>query len=344
MKLFQQCMALFLSWSLVLASLQVAVQDGSAQAPPQALQQSPQELQQLVAPIALYPDGLVAQILGGATYPEELVEAENWLEKHKNLSGEKLAKEVNKQHWDNSVKALTQFPAVLANMNQNLAWTSELGDAFINQKQALTQAIQTMRQKAQQAGNLKSTPQENVTTQGQTIVIQPASPDVVYVPQYDPWLVYGYPLPVFPDWYPFPGLFLGGPGIAFGLGLGIGFFAGFGWGWGHWGYDWHGGGRVVYNHNTYISRSRTIVNRNNFHSASFSHSSGFRGGDFRGGDFRGGGFGSRGMRSSAFGGFDRGGFARASSFRGGSSFGGFHGGAFAGGFGGGGFHGGGGRR
>ncbi len=147
MKLFQQCMALFLSWSLVLASVQVAVQDGSAQAPPQALQQSPQELQQLVAPIALYPDGLVAQILGGATYPEELVEAENWLEKHKNLSGEKLAKEVNKQHWDNSVKALTQFPAVLANMNQNLAWTSELGDAFINQKQALTQAIQTMRQK-----------------------------------------------------------------------------------------------------------------------------------------------------------------------------------------------------
>jgi Protein of unknown function (DUF3300) len=199
--------------------------------------------------------------------------------------GEKLAKEVNKQHWDDSVKALTQFVAVLANMNQNLAWTSELGDAYVNQQQAVSQAIQTMRQKAQQAGNLKSTPQENVTTQGQTIVIQPAAPDVVYVPQFDPWLVYGYLLAVFPGWYPYPGLFLGGPGIAFGLSFGIGFFASLGWGWHNWGYDWHGGGRVVYNHNTYISHSRTIVNRNNFHSASFSHSSNFRGGDFRGGNF-----------------------------------------------------------
>src|SRR6202030_4730767 len=103
--------------------------------------------------------------------------------KHKNLQGEKLAKEVNKESWDPGVKAPTQFPAVLANMNQNLAWTSELGDAYVNQQQNVTQAIQTMRQKAQQAGNLKTTPQENVTTQGQTIVIQPAAPEVVYVPQ-----------------------------------------------------------------------------------------------------------------------------------------------------------------
>src|ERR1700722_8947240 len=332
MKLSQQGMALFLSWWLVLSS----VPDGYAQAPAQALQQSPQQLQQLVAPIALYPDGLVAQILAAASYPDQVVEAQTWLEKHKNLTGDKLAKEVNKQHWDASVKALTQFPAVLANMNQNLAWTSELGDAYVNQQQNVTQAIQTMRQKAQQAGNLKTTPQENVTTQGQTIVIQPASPDVVYVPQYDPWLAYGYPLGVFPGWYPFPGLFLGGPGIAFGLGFGVGLFAGFGWGWHNWGYDWHGGGRVVYNHSTYISHSRSIVNRNNFHSASFNHSSDFRG-DGRSSGFHGG---ERGMRSSAFSGFNHGGFARASAFRGGSSFGGFHGG----GFGGGGFHGGGGGR
>src|SRR3984885_13232672 len=345
MKLFQQGMAVVLSWSLVLASVQASVQDGFAQAPApaQALQQNPQQLQQLVAPIALYPDGLVAQILAAASYPEQVVEAESWLEKHKNLTGEKLGKEVNKQHWDASVKALTQFPAVLANMNQNLAWTSELGDAYVNQQQALNQAIQTMRQKAQQAGNLKTTPQENVTTQGQTIVIQPAAPDVVYVPQYDPWLAYGYPLAAFPGWYPFPGLFLGGPGIAFGLGFGIGLYAGFGWGWHNWGYDWHGGGRVVYNHNTYISHSRSIVNRNNFHAqrASFSHSSNFRGGNSHGGNF-----GGHAAHSSAFSGFNHGGFARASSFRGGSSFGGFHGGGFGGGFhgGGGGFHGGGGGR
>jgi hypothetical protein len=221
-------------------------------------------------------------------------------------------------------------------MNQNLAWTSELGDAYVNQQQAVTQAIQTMRQKAKRAGNLKTTPQENVTTQGQTIAIQPAAPDVVYVPQYDPWLVYGYPLSAFPGWYPYPGLFWDGPGIYWGLGFGIGLFAGFGWGWHNWGYDWHGGGRVVYNNNTYISHSRSIVNRNNFRSARFSHAS----------DFRGGSFGARGTRSSAFSGFNHGGFARASAFRGESSFGGFHGGSFAGGFhgGGGGFHGGGGGR
>jgi Protein of unknown function (DUF3300) len=332
MRLLQQATALFLTWCLAVPA---------ATTSPEALQESPEQLQQLVAPIALYPDGLVAQILPAATYPEEIVEAQKWVEKHKNLSGEKLAKEVNKQHWDASVKALTQFPAVLANMSQNLAWTSELGDAYINQQKDVSQAIQTMRQKAQQAGNLKTTPQENVTTQGQTIVIQPSAPDVVYVPQYDPWLAYGYPIAAFPGWYPWPGLFLGGPGIAFGLGFGIGLFAGFGWGWHNWGYDWNGGGRVVYNHNTYISHSTSIVNRNSFHGgrATAGHFSGARGHGFGGG-----------THSSAFGGFDHGGFARASSFRGRSSFGGFHGGGFGGGgfhgggFGGGGFHGGGGGR
>jgi hypothetical protein len=340
-------MALFLSWCLLLAG----VQDGFAyqtdaptsQPAPQALQQSPEQLQQLVAPIALYPDALVGQILAAATYPSEIVEAENWLEQHKNLSGDKLAKEVNKQSWDPGVKALTQFPAVLANMSKNLAWTSELGDAYINQQQEVTQAIQTMRQRAQQAGNLKSTSQETVSTQGQTIVIQPATTQVVYVPQYDPWLVYGAPIGVFPGWYPYPGLFLDGPGIAFGLGFGVGLFAGFGWGWHGWGFDWHGGGRVIYNHNTFISHSRSIVNRNSFR----GDRAGFgRGGDFHGRGFDGGshGFNSAhvagGMHSSAFSGFNHGGIARANAFRGGSSFGGSHGGGFHGG----GFHGGGGGR
>jgi hypothetical protein len=190
-----------------------------------------------------------------------------------------------------------------------------------------------MRQRAKQAGNLQTTDQEKVTSHGQDIVIQPASTEVVYVPQYDPWLVYGDPLAVFPGWYPYPGLFLDGPGIAFGLGFGVGFFGGFGWGWGHWGFDWHGGGRAVYNHNTYISHSRTIVNRNDFRStrANFDRSADFRGSS-----------NSRAMsgtHSSAFSGFSHGGFTRSSSFRGQSSFGGFRGGGFGGGF-----HGGGGRR
>jgi hypothetical protein len=271
------------------------------------------------------------------------VEAEKWMQQNKALQGDQLAQEVDKQSWDPSVKALTQFPAVLANMSQNLAWTSELGDAHLNQQQELSQAIQTMRQRAKQAGNLQTTPQEKVKTKGQTIVIEPSAPDVVYVPEYDPWLVYGAPLGVFPGWYPYPGLFLDGPGIAFGLGFGVGLFAGFGWGWHGWGYDWHHGGRVEYNHNTYISHSRTIVNRNSFNSTrgSFNHSADSRGRSF------GGRSSNAGMHSGAFSGFNHGGVARSNSFRGQSSFGGFHGGGFGGGGfhgGGGGFHGGGGGR
>jgi hypothetical protein len=214
-------------------------------------------------------------------------------------------------------------------MNQNLAWTSELGDAYVNQQQDVSQAVQTMRQRAQAAGNLSTTSQESVSTQGQNIAIQPAASDVVYVPQYDPWLVYGAPLAVFPGWYPYPGLFLDGPGIAFGLTFGVGIFAGFGWGWHNWGFDWRGGGRVVYNHNTFISHSRTIVNRNSFYSngANFNHAA-----DARAADAHAGGFAGReGTHSSAFSGFNHGGIAKANAFRGSSSFGGSQGGGFRGG-------------
>lgn len=328
MKFSQKALAIVLCWSLTIAGKPAA----TYQPAPQALEQNAKQLQQLVAPIALYPDALIAQILPAATYPEEVVEAEQWMEQHKDLTGEALAKEVNKQSWDASVKAMTQFPSVLANMNQNLAWTSELGDAYVNQQKDVGKAIQVMRKKAKKAGNLQTTSQEKVKTKGHTIVIEPAAPDVVYVPEYDPWLVYGAPLAVFPGWYPYPGLFLDGPGIAFGLGFGIGLFAGFGWGWHSWGYDWHHGGRVVYNNNTYISYSRTIVNRASFGRAG-ARNFGARNFDGREG-FRHGGFshGSAGMHSGAFSGFGHGGFARASAFRGASSFGGFHGGGFEGGF------------
>lgn len=334
MKGLQPCLAIVLSVCLIFG------QTPPPPAAPQALEQGTEQLDQLVAPIALYPDSLIAQILAAATHPEEIVEAEKWIEKHNHWEGEKLGKEVNKQHWDPSVKALVQFPAVLANMNQNLAWTSELGDAYINQPKDVNQAIQTMRQRAQQAGNLKSTAQETVSSQGQNIVIQPAAPDVVYVPEYDPWLVYGAPIVAFPGWYPWPGLFFDGPGIAFGIGIGVGLFAGFGWGWGHWGWDWRGGGRVVFNHNTYISHSRTIVNRGAFGRGGGER--GVAGHDFGGRDaFRGGGFdhAGGGMHSGAFSGFSHGGFASSSAFRGRSSFGGGFGGFHGGGFGG--FHGGG---
>src|SRR5271167_2416638 len=140
-------------------------------------QLSPQELQQLVAPIALYPDALVAQVLAASTYPTEIVEADRWMQNHSNLKGQDLAGEVDKQPWDPSVKALTQFPSVLENMDKNLSWTSSLGDAYANQQQDVMDAVQSMRQQARKSGNLNSNEQENVTSQGNTIVIEPANPD-----------------------------------------------------------------------------------------------------------------------------------------------------------------------
>jgi hypothetical protein len=302
---------------------------------------SPAELDQLVAPVALYPDQLVAQILAAATYPAEVVEAERWIQANANLKGDALAKAVDTQPWDNSVKALVQFPPVLAMMDKNLSWTSSLGEAYMNNSQAVMGAIQQMRAQAQRAGNLKSTPQENVTNEGQTIVIEPAQPDVVYVPEYDPWLVYGEPLAFYPGWVAVPGLFIGGPGIGFGFGFGIGVFGGFGWGWGHWGADWHGHG-VYYNHHPYVSRSPTFWGHGpgGFgHPGAFPHgvgSAGFHGGD---GEFHPGatpGRGIAGTRSSAFSGFDHGGVARGFAARGRASAGGFHGGGFGGAHGGGG--------
>jgi hypothetical protein len=375
--------ALLLSFSFVLVSapegFAYQTDQSAVPPPPQATQQTAEQLQQLVAPIALYPDALVAQILAAATYPAQIVEADRWMQQHTNLKGKQLADEVDKQSWDPSVKALAQFPSVLANMDKNLSWTSSLGDAYINQQKDLMGAVQVMRGRAQSSGNLKSTPQENVTSQGQTIVIQPVSPEVVYVPQYDPWLVYGTPLGVWPGWYPYPGLYLGGPGISFGVGFGLGFFGGFGWGWGHWGFDWHNR-RVIYNHSTYVSHSRTFVNHNNsgHGSSGENHTAGSRGGEpsrgstpeSHGGEPSRGstpeshasepsrgstkarhGFtashSQAGMRSGAFSGFNHGGVTMANSFRGRSSFGGgFHGGGSHGGgsHGGGGHRGGGGRR
>ncbi len=228
MKLSKQLLILLLCCLLVRSTAQAdsygPMSQSNEQSPTPPAQQSPQELQQLVAPIALYPDALVAQILAASTYPTQIVEADRWLQSHSDLKGEKLAQEVDKQPWDPSVKALAQFPSVLENMDKNLSWTSSLGEAYANEPQDVTDAVQTMRQQARKAGKLNSNEQENVTTQGDTIIIEPADPDVVYVPAYDPWLVYGAPIVAYPGWYPVPGIFLGGVEIGFGIGFGVGFF------------------------------------------------------------------------------------------------------------------------
>jgi hypothetical protein len=315
------------------------------------VQPSADTLDQLVAPIALYPDALVAQIIAAAAYPAEVVEANRWMQQHADLKGDALAQAVDPQSWDPSVKALTQFPSVLEMMDKNLSWTSSLGDAYVNGQQNVLDAVQVMRQRAQQAGNLKSTQQESVTTDGETIAIQPTDPEVVYVPEYDPWVVYGDPLPYYPAWVGVPGLYVDGPGIAFGLGIGIGVFGGFGWGWHHWGTDWHGHD-VMHDHDRYISHSPTFNHHPDFghgnpgfaHSGGFSHDGGLHGGlphseIPHGGFAHGGGFSGgapSGIHSSAFSGFNHGGVTHGFSARGTGSFGG------AGARGGGGFHGGGG--
>src|ERR1700677_1915704 len=217
---------------------QTGQSSGQQSTAPAYTTQTPAQLQQLVAPIALYPDSLVAQVLAASTFPAQIVEADRWLQNNSTLKGDALAQAVDQMSWDPSVKALTAFPSVLGNMDKNLSWTSSLGDAYYNQQQDVMDAVQVMRQKAQAAGNLKSTDQQTVTAQDNTIQIQPADPQVVYVPAYDPWLIYGYPVVAWPGWYPYPGIWFGGPYLSFGVGFGIGWGGGFGWGWGNWGFAW----------------------------------------------------------------------------------------------------------
>ncbi|HTS06328.1 MAG TPA: DUF3300 domain-containing protein [Candidatus Eisenbacteria bacterium] len=312
----------------------------TAQAPPRP-PQTPEQLQQLVAPIALYPDSLVAQILAASTFPEQVVEADRWLQTHLDLKGEALGQAVDQQPWDPSVKALTAFPSVLGNMDKNLSWTSSLGDAYYNQEQDVMDAVQVMRKRAEQAGNLKTTPQQTVRTEGSTVIIEPADPEIVYVPAYDPWVVFGGPIVAWPGWYAYPGIWYEGPDLWFGVGFGIGFYAGYGWGWHHWDSDWHH--RFVrHDHDRYYSRSQTFYNRNNY----------YRGGGERGGIYnrpgatprpfsgntqaaRGYGEprGQSGVRSGAFSNYGHGGEARSYSSQGRGSFGGggFHGGGHGGG-------------
>jgi len=343
MRVSKQVLTVFLCYSLVEFTAQASAYGSMGQSndepPASATKQSAKELEQLVAPIALYPDSLVAQILAASTYPTEIVEAERWIQAHSNLKADELGKEVDKQDWDPSVKAMTQFPSVLENMDKNLSWTSSLGEAYVNQPQDVTDAVQKLRREARNAGHLNSNEQEKVTTQGNTIVVEPANPEVVYVPAYDPWVVYGAPIVAYPGWYPVPGIFWDGVGLSFGIGFGIGFFGGFGWGWGHWGYDWHGR-RAFFDHHEWVSRSRDF-GREGFHHGDFAHGN-FGHGDFdHGGGFHGssgfhGGSGfhgasnfhaQSGTRSGAFSGFDHGGNVRGFSSRGRSSFGGgFHGG------------------
>ena len=222
---------------------------------------TPEQLDQMLAPIALYPDALLAQTLMAASYPLEVVEAARWSQANPNLKGDAAVAAVKDKDWDVSVKSLTAFPQVLKTMNDQLDWTQKIGDAMIAQQKDVADSVQRLRAKAAAAGNLKTTPQQKVTTQpaaaggGSTIVIEPANPETIYVPYYNPAWAYGpWPYPAYPPpYYPPPPNY--GAALMTGLMFGIGVAAGAamfgGWNWNHG--------------NTYVNVNRaTNISANNF--------------------------------------------------------------------------------
>jgi hypothetical protein len=236
------------------------------QAPAQLL--SPDQLDTLVAPIALYPDALLSQALAASTYPLEIVEAGQWLQRNGNLRGQQLTEAARQQNWDASVQALVALPDVLTMLNEDIQWTTALGNAFLAQQSDVMAAVQGMRARAQANGRLSTTPQQTVTNEtqgGQTAIdIAPADPQVIYVPEYDPAYVWGPPM-----WGYYPPLYYGGYGFGFYPGIDIGlYFGGWGgWGYGGWGWGW--------GPNWY--RGSLFVN------GGFFNRYGFRGGSYAGG-------------------------------------------------------------
>ena len=263
-----KALSVTLSLLLIMASPQASVgyQAQSSDSPQNtgsstdSAPQSASQLQALVAPIALYPDALVAQVLAASTFPDQVAVAEYWMQQNKSLTGTALMQAVDKQSWDPSVKALTQFPSVLDNLSKNLSWTSSLGEAYHDQAADVMTAIQTLRAQAKDKGNLKSTSQITIVQQSpQTIVIQSANPQVVYVPQYNPAVIYGYPY-VVPS-YVAPvystGDMVAASMLSFGAGIAVGAMMSggcCGWGYSSWNCGWHGTA-VIYHGGGYYGNS-----------------------------------------------------------------------------------------
>src|SRR4029077_8413647 len=228
-----------------------ATTDADSGSPTESAPQTAGELQALVAPIALYPDSLVAQILTASTFPDEVAIANYWIGQNKSLTGSALMQAVDKQSWDPSVKALTEFPSVLDNLAKNLTWTSSLGEAYHNQQAEVMTAIQTLRAQAKAKGSLKSSSQITVVQQSpDVIVIQPTNPQVVYVPQYNPAVIYGVPY-VTPGYT--PGEMAAATMMSFGVGVAVGAMMHGGccaWGYSSWSCGWHGTA-VVYHGGAY---------------------------------------------------------------------------------------------
>jgi Protein of unknown function (DUF3300) len=277
---------------LLLLAGTASAQGGGA---PASAPLKPEELDALVAPIALYPDPLLAQVLMASTYPLEVVEAARWSKANPKVTGKDLEDAMLKQSWDASVKSLCSFPDTLAMMNDKLDWTQKLGDAFLANQDGVMDSVQRLRKRAQDSGNLKSSKELTVTTekpqpppadagvtvapaQQQVIVIQPASPTVVYVPQYNPTVVYGaWPYPAYPPYpvYP-PGYVAATAAISFGVGLAVGAAM---WGSCSWGYRGYSSVNInVNNYNRYNHTNINVnnTNINNRNTANWNHNSAHR--------------------------------------------------------------------
>ena len=221
-----------------------------------------EELDQLVAPIALHPDALVSQILMASTYPLEVVQADRWAKQNASLKGDALAKALEAQGWDPSVKSLVNFPQVLTMMSEKLDWTQKLGDAFIADQKKVLDTIQSLRAKAQASGNLKTTKEQTVVVEEKIIKIEPANPQVIYVPTYNPTVVYGaWPYPAYPPYYYYPPGYVAGSAFWFAAGVGMGMAWGYAWG----NCNWHGGDVDIdvnrnFNSNRNIDRGKYAQN------------------------------------------------------------------------------------
>src|SRR5271166_5989295 len=237
----------------------VPTQQPAAPAEQAAAKLPAEQLDSLVAPIALYPDPLLSQTLVASTYPLEVVQLQQWLAQNKGLNEKALADAVKKQDWDPSIQGLAALPDVVKLLGENIKWTTDLGNAFLAQQKDVMDAVQRMRRKAKDAGNLKSSEQVKVETKTvestQVIVVEQANPQVIYVPSYNPTVVYGAPVyPYPPIYYPPPGYYAAGMAISFGIGVAMG--AAWGGGWGY-GCGWGG------NNNVYVNHNNNFVNNSN---------------------------------------------------------------------------------
>jgi Protein of unknown function (DUF3300) len=250
-----------------LAYMVPSLQQAESSPPSQTSKIPPEQLDSLVAPIALHPDPLLAQTLAASTYPLEIIQLQQWLEKNKNLKDKALADAVAKQPWDPSIQALAALPNVVKRLADDIQWTTDLGNAFLTQQSDVMDAIQRMRKKAQDKGNLQSNEQQKVETKiiesKPVITVEQANPQVVYVPSYDPVVVYGLPVyPYPPIYYPPWGYYAAGMAISFGVGVMMGAFWSGGWGWGC---GWGGNNSIYVNGNNNFNRNTSIggVNRTN---------------------------------------------------------------------------------